>query len=97
MRSRAEERAGAPVSETVRQGERALKFTQGALRAIAREALKCKSGARGLHAIISSIMVDLMYEIPSQPNIKEGTDLGGGFNPEGTASVGLNQKTAETA
>jgi hypothetical protein len=44
-----------------------------------------------------SIMVDLMYEIPSQPNIKEGTDLGGGFNPEGTASVGLNQKTAETA
>jgi hypothetical protein len=42
-------------------------------------------------------MVDLMYEIPSQPNIKEGIDLGGGFNPEGTASVGLNQKTAETA
>jgi ATP-dependent Clp protease ATP-binding subunit ClpX len=67
LRSRAEERAGAPVSETVRQGERALKFTQGALGAIAREALKCKSGARGLRAIISSIMVDLMYEIPPSP------------------------------
>jgi ATP-dependent protease Clp ATPase subunit len=33
-------------------GSRALKFTQGALRAIAREALECKSGARSLHAII---------------------------------------------
>jgi len=42
-------------------------------------------------------MVELTYEIPSQPNIKEGTDLGGGFNPEGTASVGLSQKAAETA
>jgi len=48
-----------------------LKFTQGALRAIAREALKRKSGARGLRAIMETIMVDLMYEIPSQPNIKE--------------------------
>ena len=48
-----------------------LKFTQGALRAIAREALKRKSGARGLRAIMESIMVDLMYDIPSQPNIKE--------------------------
>jgi hypothetical protein len=44
-----------------------------------------------------SIMVDLMYEIPYKPNIKGGTDLGGGFNPEGTAPVGLKQKTAETA
>jgi ATP-dependent Clp protease ATP-binding subunit ClpX len=32
------------------------------LRAIAREALKRKSGARGLRAIMESIMVDLMYE-----------------------------------
>src|SRR5260370_794989 len=48
-----------------------LKFTQGALRAISREALKRKSGARGLRAIMEAIMVDLMYEIPSQPNIKE--------------------------
>jgi len=40
---------------------------------IAREALKPKSGARGLRAIMESIMVDLMYEIPSQPNMMEVT------------------------
>ena len=44
-----------------------LKFPRGALHAIAREALKRKSGARGLRAIMESIMVDLMYEVPSHP------------------------------
>lgn len=48
-----------------------LRFTDGALMAIAREALKRKSGARGLRAIMESIMLDVMYEIPSQPNIRE--------------------------
>jgi ATP-dependent Clp protease ATP-binding subunit ClpX len=48
-----------------------LRFTEGALTAIAREALKRKSGARGLRAIMENIMLDVMYEIPSQPNIKE--------------------------
>lgn len=48
-----------------------LRFTEGALVAIAREALKRKSGARGLRAIMEQIMLDIMYDIPSQPNIKE--------------------------
>ena len=48
-----------------------LGFTEGALTAIAREALKRKSGARGLRAIMENIMLDVMYDIPSQPNIKE--------------------------
>jgi ATP-dependent Clp protease ATP-binding subunit ClpX len=48
-----------------------LRFTEGALTAIAREALKRKSGARGLRAIMENIMLDVMYEIPSQPNMKE--------------------------
>ncbi len=48
-----------------------LRFTEGALTAIASEALKRKSGARGLRAIMENIMLDVMYEIPSQPNIKE--------------------------
>jgi len=48
-----------------------LKFTEEALRAIAREAMKRKSGARGLRAIMENIMLDVMYEMPSQPNIKE--------------------------
>jgi ATP-dependent Clp protease ATP-binding subunit ClpX len=48
-----------------------LRFTEGALVAIAREALKRKAGARGLRAILESIMLDIMYEIPSQSNIRE--------------------------
>ena len=48
-----------------------LKFTEEALKAIAREAMKRKSGARGLRAIMENIMLDIMYDMPSQPNIKE--------------------------
>ncbi len=48
-----------------------LRFTDGALTAIAREALARKTGARGLRAIMENIMLDIMYDIPSQPNIKE--------------------------
>ena len=48
-----------------------LRFTEGALMAIAKEAVKRKSGARGLRAIMENIMLDVMYEIPSQTNIRE--------------------------
>lgn len=48
-----------------------LRFTEGALTAIASEALKRKAGARGLRAIMENIMLEVMYDIPSQPNIKE--------------------------
>ncbi|RLA96651.1 MAG: ATP-dependent Clp protease ATP-binding subunit ClpX [Deltaproteobacteria bacterium] len=48
-----------------------LQFTEGALRAVAREAMRRKSGARGLRAILESIMLDIMYEIPSKGNVKE--------------------------
>ncbi|MBI4745810.1 MAG: ATP-dependent Clp protease ATP-binding subunit ClpX [Deltaproteobacteria bacterium] len=48
-----------------------LRFTNGALVAIAKEALKRKSGARGLRAILENTLLDLMYEIPSQSNIRE--------------------------
>lgn len=48
-----------------------LKFTQGALVAIAKEALRRKSGARGLRAILEHTMLDIMYEIPSQTNVRE--------------------------
>ncbi len=50
-----------------------LKFTDEALWAIAAEAMKRKSGARGLRAIMENTMLDVMYEMPSQPNIKEVT------------------------
>jgi ATP-dependent Clp protease ATP-binding subunit ClpX len=48
-----------------------LRFTDGALRAIAKEALRRKSGARGLRAIMENIMLDIMYDLPSHPEIQE--------------------------
>jgi ATP-dependent Clp protease ATP-binding subunit ClpX len=48
-----------------------LTFTDEALSAIAKEALKRKTGARGLRSIIESAMLDLMFEAPSQQNIAE--------------------------
>jgi ATP-dependent Clp protease ATP-binding subunit ClpX len=48
-----------------------LKFTDGALVAVAEEALKRKTGARGLRSIIENSMLDVMYDIPSQDRVKE--------------------------
>jgi ATP-dependent Clp protease ATP-binding subunit ClpX len=48
-----------------------LRLTDSALSAIANEAMKRKSGARGLRAIMESCMMDIMYEIPSMENVKE--------------------------
>ncbi len=46
-----------------------LEITPKALGAIARNAIKQNTGARGLRRIIEEIMLDLMYEIPSDSNI----------------------------
>jgi ATP-dependent Clp protease ATP-binding subunit ClpX len=48
-----------------------LKFTKGALVAVAKEALVRQSGARGLRAILEHAMLDIMYDIPSRSGIKE--------------------------
>lgn len=48
-----------------------LKFTDGALKAIAKQAIERKTGARGLRAILEKLMLDTMYQIPSEPDIKE--------------------------
>jgi ATP-dependent Clp protease ATP-binding subunit ClpX len=48
-----------------------LKFTEGAMAAIAREAIRRKTGARGLRAILEEIMLDVMYDLPSRDNIRE--------------------------
>jgi len=48
-----------------------LKFTDGALSAIAKKAVQRKTGARGLRSILEEIMLDVMYEIPSQKGIKD--------------------------
>ena len=46
-----------------------LVFEDGALEWIAEEALKKETGARALRAIIEDFMLDIMYEIPKDPNI----------------------------
>ena len=49
-----------------------LRFTKGALSAVAQDAQKHKAGARGLRAILEQTMLDMMFEIPTaQPPIKE--------------------------
>ncbi|RRD94739.1 ATP-dependent Clp protease ATP-binding subunit ClpX [Clostridiales bacterium COT073_COT-073] len=48
-----------------------LEFEPEALTAIAEKALKHKTGARGLRAIIEKIMLNIMYEIPSDPDISK--------------------------
>ncbi|UCG38868.1 MAG: ATP-dependent Clp protease ATP-binding subunit ClpX, partial [bacterium] len=48
-----------------------LKFTDSALTSVSREAVKRKSGARGLRAILEEVMLDIMYDLPSQPNVRE--------------------------
>jgi ATP-dependent Clp protease ATP-binding subunit ClpX len=46
-----------------------LVFTPEALRAAAQEAMKLKTGARGLRTIIEGVLLDVMYEIPSHPEV----------------------------
>jgi len=48
-----------------------LHFTQGALSAVARQALERKSGARGLRSILERVMLELMYDIPSRDDVDE--------------------------
>ena len=74
-----------------------LAFTQPAMEAVAKEALRKKSGARGLRAILENIMLDIMYEIPSQDNVEEIV-----INEETVLQKGIpitvyQQKKAESA
>jgi ATP-dependent Clp protease ATP-binding subunit ClpX len=48
-----------------------LRFTEGALTAIAKKALERKSGARGLRSVMERAMLDVMYDLPSKENVQE--------------------------
>lgn len=48
-----------------------LSFTDDALEAIADKAIERKTGARGLRAIMESVMLDVMYDIPSRGDVKQ--------------------------
>ena len=67
-----------PKNALVRQYEKLfefedvkLKFSKDALRAIAKEAIERKSGARGLRAILEKVMLDIMYDLPSRSGVAE--------------------------
>ena len=46
-----------------------LEFREDALRAVARRAMKRKTGARGLRTILENLLLDIMYELPSEENV----------------------------
>ncbi len=48
-----------------------LRFTDDSIKAIAKKALQRKLGARGLRSILEEVMLELMYDVPSQSDIKE--------------------------
>jgi ATP-dependent Clp protease ATP-binding subunit ClpX len=48
-----------------------VKFSRGALVAVAKQALERHSGARGLRAILENAMLDIMYDVPSRAGVKE--------------------------
>ena len=48
-----------------------LEFRENALKAVAQKAISLKTGARGLRSIIENILIDTMFELPSEPDIDE--------------------------
>jgi ATP-dependent Clp protease ATP-binding subunit ClpX len=67
-----------PKNSIIRQYQKLFKFekvkltfTDAALRAVAEKAAERKAGARGLRTIIEQVMLDVMYDVPSQDNIRE--------------------------
>lgn len=67
-----------PKNAVIKQYQQLLKldgselfFEQEAINTIAKEAIKRKMGARGLRSIVEEIMTDIMYEVPSRPDMKK--------------------------
>lgn len=73
-----------------------LKFTDAALRAVAKLSVERKSGARGLRSILESTMLDLMYDIPSRQDIKECV-ISDDVVINGEQPILLFEKKSETA
>jgi ATP-dependent Clp protease ATP-binding subunit ClpX len=48
-----------------------LEFTPGSLKAIAKEAVKSNTGARGLRTVMETVLLDLMYKLPDSPKVKK--------------------------
>ena len=48
-----------------------LEITDGAVAAVAKRAIELKTGARGLRTILENIMIDTMYDLPSEPDVEK--------------------------
>jgi ATP-dependent Clp protease ATP-binding subunit ClpX len=73
-----------------------LKFQEDALKAVAGQALKRNAGARGLRAILEAAMLDIMYDIPSRPGIKEVV-ITADVIEKGESPITVYEKEAELA
>lgn len=69
-----------------------LEFDEGALEAIAEQALKKKTGARALRAIIEKFMLDIMYEIPKDDTIGSVTITRGYIENHGNPEIHLRDQ-----
>ncbi|NMB41876.1 MAG: ATP-dependent Clp protease ATP-binding subunit ClpX [Firmicutes bacterium] len=79
-----------PVNALVKQYQKMfeldnvqLEFKEGSLEAIADEAIKHKTGARGLRSILEGFLTDIMYEIPSRDDIDKCIVTPGAVRKEG--------------
>ncbi len=73
-----------------------LRFAEGALRAVARQAMKRKSGARGLRSILEGVMLELMYDIPSRNDVEECV-IGEEVIEQGAEPLVVLKREAESA
>lgn len=74
-----------------------LKFEDAALKAIAQEAIKRNTGARGLRGVIESAMLDIMFEIPSKTNVKECVITADVINGTAKPQLVLGQRETKPA
>jgi ATP-dependent Clp protease ATP-binding subunit ClpX len=73
-----------------------LKFQDDALKAVAAQALKRNAGARGLRAILEASMLEIMYDVPSRPGIKEVV-ITADVIEKGEGPITVYEKEAEMA
>lgn len=69
-----------------------LSFTEDALKAIAAKAKKSNTGARALRMIVENLLMDLMYEVPSDPTIKQVVIEEGCVNDEKPPTMKLSKE-----
>jgi len=74
-----------------------LEFTENALRAIASRAIQLKTGARGLRSILESIMLDIMYQLPSICKQIKKCIINRAVVEEGSAPIFVAKQKAKSA